>query len=133
MAQQVGPRPPRTSRALAIVVLLFLAPVCASCCRPISPWPATWRPPSSSVLFLGPLYGGAALLIREVAVRTGRGWIGVVMLATAFGVAMTALIDLSLWITDRTDVHGWDQITGRRPVSGSASSPWHRGSAATWC
>lgn len=85
------------------------------------------------VLFLAPLYGGAALLIREVAVRTGRGWVGVVLLAAAFGLAMTSIIDLSLWTTDRTDVAGWEQITGAArvgPISVFALSSWVAGHVA---
>lgn len=59
---------------------------------------------------LGPLYGGAALLIREVAVATGRGWPGVALLATGFGLAMTGLIDMSLFGEHRSDVEGWSDL-----------------------
>ncbi|RYB95391.1 hypothetical protein EUA93_14200 [Nocardioides oleivorans] len=103
---------------MAVIGLLLLAPLCAEL---LSAYLAVAGDVATSaflVLFLGPLYGGAALLIRDVAVRTGRGWIGVVLLATAFGVAMTALIDLSLWTTDRTDVAGWTAIVGAARVSG---------------
>ena len=48
------------------------------------------------IAFMAPLYGGAALLIREVAVRTGRGWPGRLLLAAAFGVLMPTLVDGSL-------------------------------------
>ncbi|SED42146.1 hypothetical protein SAMN04489844_4380 [Nocardioides exalbidus] len=103
---------------MAIVGLLVLAPLCAEL---LSAYLAVAGDVATSaflVLFLGPLYGGAALLIREVAVRTGRGWTGVVLMAAAFGVAMTALIDLSLWTTDRTDVAGWSDIVGAARVQG---------------
>ncbi|MCW2759315.1 MAG: hypothetical protein JWO46_3061 [Nocardioidaceae bacterium] len=111
-------RPAPRSRALAIVGLLVLAPVCAEL---LSAYLAVAGDPGATaflVLFLAPLYGGAALLIREAAVRTGRGWPGVVLLAAAFGVAMTALVDLSLWTTDRTDVDGWSEIVGAARVAG---------------
>lgn len=49
------------------------------------------------VLFLGPLYGGAALLIREFARRTGRGWPTILLLGAAFGVLQAGLVDQSLF------------------------------------
>ncbi|GAA1655250.1 hypothetical protein [Actinoplanes couchii] len=49
------------------------------------------------VLFLGPLYGGAAVLIREVARRCGGGWPSVVLLAVAFGLVQAGLVDQSLF------------------------------------
>lgn len=111
-------RPPAASRALAVVALLLLAPLCAEL---LSAYLAVAGDPTVSlfvVLFLAPLYGGVAILVRDAAVRTGRGWSGVVLMAAAFGVAMTALVDLSLWTTDRTDVAGWSQIVGAARVSG---------------
>ena len=42
----------------------------------------------AGILVFAPLYGGAALLIREIAVRTGRGWTGTLLRGAAFGVAM---------------------------------------------
>ncbi|MEO3802497.1 hypothetical protein [Nonomuraea sp. B1E8] len=59
------------------------------------------------LLFFAPLYGGAALLIREVAVRTRRGWTGILLLAAAFGVAMPGVIDLALFGTQRADIPYW--------------------------
>jgi hypothetical protein len=49
------------------------------------------------LLFLAPLYGGAALLIREVARRSGRGWPTMLTLAAAFGVFQAGLVDQSLF------------------------------------
>lgn len=49
------------------------------------------------VLFLSPLYGCAALLIREVARRRGRGWPTMLLLATAFGVLQAGVVDQSLF------------------------------------
>ncbi len=60
--------------------------------------------------FFTPLYGGAALIIREVAVRRGMGWPGRLLLAAAFGVLMTSVIDLSVWTVHRPDVEYWDQL-----------------------
>ncbi|MEV6302083.1 hypothetical protein AB0M02_21895 [Actinoplanes sp. NPDC051861] len=49
------------------------------------------------LVVLGPLYGSAALLIREVARRRGAGWPGVVLLAAAFGLVQAGLVDQSLF------------------------------------
>ncbi|WP_231186351.1 hypothetical protein [Haladaptatus sp. DYF46] len=47
--------------------------------------------------FLVPLYGGGALLIREISRRTGRGWPTIVLLALAYGVIEAGLVDQSLF------------------------------------
>jgi hypothetical protein len=49
------------------------------------------------ILPLSPLYGGGALLIREVVRRTGRGWPTIVLLAMAFGVFEEGLLTQSLF------------------------------------
>ncbi|MFI7699361.1 hypothetical protein [Nonomuraea sp. NPDC049480] len=43
------------------------------------------------------LYGGGALLIREIAVRRGRGWPVTVLLAVAYGIVEEGLITQSLF------------------------------------
>jgi hypothetical protein len=48
------------------------------------------------VAILAPLYGGAAVLIREVTRRAGRGWPTIVLLAAAFGFVQAGLVDQSL-------------------------------------
>ena len=74
------------------------------------------------VLFLGPMYGGAALLIREVTRRTGRGWPTILLLAAAFGVLQAALVDQSLFspVYDRYDSSTpsiWDGLTSASTTS----------------
>ncbi|QUH03541.1 hypothetical protein HUO13_24410 [Saccharopolyspora erythraea] len=64
----------------------------------------------AGLLVLGPLYGGAALLIRELGLRTGRGWPGVLLLAAAFGLAMPGLVDLALFGEQRADVAYWAEL-----------------------
>nr|WP_061290020.1 hypothetical protein [Herbidospora cretacea] len=49
------------------------------------------------LIVLAPMYGGAALLIREVTRRTGRGWPTMITLALAYGVLQPAIIDQSLF------------------------------------
>lgn len=73
----------------------------------IAPWMAemSWGGiPFADVLvviaFLGPMYGGAAILIREVARRSGRGWPTVLLLAAAFGVLQAGVVDQSLFNPD---------------------------------
>jgi hypothetical protein len=44
-----------------------------------------------------PLYGCGALLVREVARRTGRGWPAIFVLAIAYGVIEAGLVDQSLF------------------------------------
>jgi hypothetical protein len=49
------------------------------------------------VLVFAPMYGGAALLIRELARRTGRGWPTMILLGAAYGVLEEGLITQSLF------------------------------------
>lgn len=79
------------------------------------------------ILFFAPMYGGAALLIREVSVRTGRGWPGRLLMAAGFGVAMTTIIDVSLFTPERDDIDYWDTIMAAVQVGGIS---WHAGT--TW-
>ncbi len=82
------------------------------------------------VAFLAPLYGGVALLIREVGVRTGRGWSGRLLLAAAFGVLMPTWVDLSLWTPQTAEeIESWGDIRGVTVagVSVLALSSWALG------
>jgi hypothetical protein len=80
-------------RLAPVVALLVLAPWAAECSW--GGFPAEDLP--LVVLFLGPVYGGAALLIREVARRTGGGWPVTALLAAAFGLVQAGLVDQSLF------------------------------------
>ncbi|PWR10484.1 hypothetical protein DKT68_08855 [Micromonospora acroterricola] len=86
-------RLPRRRRLLPVVALLLLAPWAAECS-----WGGFTLDDFLPVLiFLGPMYGGAAILIRETARRLGAGWPTIVLLAAAFGVAQAGLVDQSLF------------------------------------
>lgn len=81
------------------------------------------------LLIFTPLYGGAALVIREIAVRTGRGWTGILLLAAGFGVAMPGVIDLAMFGAERPDIPYWAEL--REPtliepfqLSASATLGW---------
>lgn len=66
--------------------------------------------------FLAPMYGGAALLIRELARRTGRGWPTIIVLAAAYGLFQAAVLDQSLF--DPTFMGHDFQTAARIPALG---------------
>jgi hypothetical protein len=94
------PRRPLLPRLLPAVGLAFLAP-----------WVAEYLlglhtvPDLPILVFLVPLYGGGALLVREVTRRTGRGWPTMVLLAGAYGIVEAGLVDQSLF---NPDYSGYD-------------------------
>ena len=51
----------------------------------------------SALIVLAPFYGGGALLIRELARRSGRGWPTMVLLALAYGILEEAFTTQSLF------------------------------------
>lgn len=95
------PQPVSDSRGAALGrlapawLLFFLAPVVAEyllgdlTIRMLAP-----------LVALGPLYGGGALLIREIARRTGRGWPTIVLLAIAYAVTEESFLTQSLFNPD---------------------------------
>jgi hypothetical protein len=50
-----------------------------------------------TLITLAPLYGGGALLVRELARRRGAGWPGIVLLAVAYGLIEEGLVTRSLF------------------------------------
>ncbi len=101
------PTSSRRSRWAAVVCLLVLAPVCAEY---LAAYDDSTGDPGALLLglaFFVPLYGCPALLIREVARRTRMTWIGVVALATAFGVVQAGLIDQSIFRLTYRDLPAW--------------------------
>ena len=50
-----------------------------------------------AVVFLGPLYGCAAILVREIARRTHRGWPTMLLLGAAFGLLQCGVVDQSVF------------------------------------
>ncbi|GAA1140165.1 hypothetical protein [Ornithinicoccus hortensis] len=68
----------------------------------LAPWMAefSWGGLGLTDMVVGllyPLYGCAALLVREVARRTGRGWPTMLLLAGAFGVLQAGVVDQSMF------------------------------------
>lgn len=84
---------PSSTRWVPVLALMLLAPWFAEFSW--GGYPVQYLP--VAVLFVGPMYGGAALLIRELVVRTGRGWPTTLLLAAAFGLAQCAIVDQSLF------------------------------------
>ncbi|MFI5835536.1 hypothetical protein ACIA5A_17850 [Micromonospora sp. NPDC051300] len=90
---------PLRRRLAPAIALLLLAPWTAECV-----WGGFTLPGMPFVVvLLAPMYGGAALLIRETARRLGLGWPGIVLLAAAFGVVQAGLVDQSLFNPDFLD------------------------------
>jgi hypothetical protein len=73
------------------------------------------------LFFVAPLYGGGALLIREVARRTGRGWPAIALLALAYGVLEEGVFTQSLFNRDYAGQHLLER--GFIPALGIAV-PW---------
>jgi hypothetical protein len=92
-------RLPLRRRLPPVIALLLLAPWAAECS-----WGGFAIDDFLPVLiFLGPMYGGAAILIRETARHLGAGWPTIVLLAAAFGVIQAGLVDQSLFNPDFLD------------------------------
>lgn len=104
----------RRGRVLAALGVFVGAPISAEYLQAYLTSTGNAREMVAGLLILAPLYGGAALLIREIAVRRGLGWTGILLLAAAFGLAMPGLVDLALFAEHRADVADWDQM--RQPT-----------------
>ena len=90
--------------------LLVLAPVCAEY---LSAYDDSTGHPATligNMIIFSPLYGCAALLIREVARRARLGWNGILLLATAFGLVEAGLVGQSLFSPDYRGLEGWEAM-----------------------
>ncbi|MEU8658235.1 hypothetical protein AB0C31_16170, partial [Actinoplanes philippinensis] len=99
---------------MRVVALWVLATWCAECVWggfTVVDYPVV-------LLFLGPLYGSVALLIREVARRRGGGWPVMVLLAAGFAVVQAGLVDQSLF--------------DRGALAGTQFAQWNAAAVATW-
>ena len=94
-----------TRSALALVLL---APVCADY---LAAWDGSTGDPlalARGLLWLAPLYGGPALLVRELARRRQLGWRGIALFAAAFGVVHAGLVDQALFSDAYRGLPTWD-------------------------
>ncbi|MFE6306420.1 hypothetical protein [Nocardiopsis sp. NPDC057823] len=104
-------RPPGTLLRLPPVLgLLLLAPVCAEYLYGYDDSTGDPRELLGGLFLFAPLYGGAAVLIREVVRRTGRGWPAVLLLGAAFGVVQAGLVDLSLFNPSYRGIPYWEDM-----------------------
>ena len=85
--------------------LFFLAPF-------IGEWLLGNQPASdfAAILVLAPMYGGGALLIREVARRTGRGWPAIIALAAAYALVEEGPIDQLIYNPGYLDLTSFDGL-----------------------
>jgi hypothetical protein len=74
-----------------------------------------------ALLFLAPMYGGGAILIRELTRRSGRGWPTMMVLALAYGIVEEGLVTQSLFNKNYAGLHLLDRWFV--PVLG-ISVPW---------
>ncbi len=58
-----------------------------------------------ALIVLAPMYGGGALLIREVVRRTGRGWPSILLLGMAYAIFEEAFTTQSLFNPDYLKLH----------------------------
>jgi hypothetical protein len=96
-------------RAVAIAALVVLSAIAAELLAAYSD--STGRPLELlfSVAFFAALYGCPALLIREFARRTNRGWLAMFVLSAAAGLLQAGVIDQSLFAERYGDVRGWEE------------------------
>lgn len=84
--------PPLRQRFLPLVVLFGLAPWIGEYL--LGNVPGTWLP---ALPILALMYGGGAILVREIAMRAGLGWPGILLLGAAYGLLEAGLVDQSLF------------------------------------
>lgn len=99
-----------------VLALFFLAPLVAEFF--LGDFPITLLP---LLVVFAPMYGGAAVLIREVTRRTGRGRATMLLLALAYGVLEEGLVTQSLFDPNFLNAHLLDD--GFVPALGTAI-PW---------
>lgn len=87
-------------RVLPAIVLFFLAPLISEFL--LGDLPLTLLP---ALIVLAPMYGGGALLIREITRRTGRGWPTIILLGLLYAVFEEAFTTQTLFNPDYLHLH----------------------------
>ena len=77
-------------KALPPIVLFFLAPVIGELLSGSAPPSEFFKPQVFVILVF--LYGGGALLIREMVRRWGKGWYSILVLGAAYGIIEEGLV-----------------------------------------
>ena len=84
------------------VTLFFLAPVIAELLSGSAPPAEFFRPIGLAVLTI--LYGGGAILVREITIRWKKGWISLLVLGAAYGIIEEGLMVKSFFDPNWTDL-----------------------------
>jgi hypothetical protein len=102
--------PHRRTGWLLAFGLLILSPPCAEYITGYDD--STGKPLElvGNLLIFSPLYGAAALLIRELARRFRVGWPGIMALAAAFGVVQAGVVDQSLFSESYRQIEYWNDL-----------------------
>jgi len=87
-------------KIVAVITLFFVAPLVAEYL--LGDLPLKMLP---ALIVLAPAYGGAAVLIRETARRTGRGWPMMLILGAAYTLIGEGLLSQSLFNPDYMKMH----------------------------
>ena len=105
---------------MPVLALLVLSPIGAELLAAYND--TTGRPLAllGNLVFFAALYGCPALLIRELACRTGRGWTAILLLSAAAGLLQAGALDQSLFSESYDDVRGVEETCARPTSSRSA-------------
>jgi len=87
-------------KIFAVITLFFVAPLVAEYLLGDLPLKLL-----TALIVLAPAYGGGAVLIREIARRTGRGWPTMLMLGAAYTLIGEGLVSQSLFNPDYMHKH----------------------------
>jgi len=93
-------------RARPVVLLLFLSPLVAEVL-----WGTTTITESAAYFAQIGLYGGGAVLIREVVCRWGGGWPSILLLGAAYGAVEEGLLEPT-WFTPALQSHPYGVALG---------------------
>ncbi len=98
----MGPASKRPRFPWPALVLFFLSPVVGELLSGSAPPMEFFTPFGFVTLCL--LYGGGALLVRELAFRWGTGWLGRLLLGAAYGIVEEALMAKSFFDPNWQDI-----------------------------
>ncbi len=120
----MAPRPRPRHRVAPVFGLIVFSPIAAEY---LIGYDDTIGQPLTLVfglLVLGPLYGCAAVLIREITRRAGRGWPTMLLLSLAAGLVQAGLIDQSLFNPDYRGIAYWSQLREPTYLPGLGTSAY---------
>jgi hypothetical protein len=89
-------------RLIPPVALFLLAPVIAELLSGSAPPVEFFRPIGLAVLTI--LYGGGAILVREITIRWKKGWLSLLVLGAAYGIIEEGLMVKSFFDPNWTDL-----------------------------